>query len=270
MQDFGRLIEALDPWLSNVVIIGGWAHRLYRSHPLAQKIDYPPLFTVDADVAVPQHLPVGESNVVERLRKYGFEENFLGDDQPPVTRYTLGSDDFGFFAEFLTPLKGSGYKRDGASDTTVRVAGVSSQKLRYLEILLEQPWSVRLDRSIGYPSDTGPKIPIANAASFMGQKLLIHEKREPKHRAKDVLYIHDTIEIFGNSLATVKAMWHEQLKPKFHDTITTKIKDAIHEAFSNVTDTIRDAAEISRSLGREVRPDDIREVCQVGTATIFM
>jgi hypothetical protein len=28
LEPFARLIEALDPWLDQVVIIGGWAHRL--------------------------------------------------------------------------------------------------------------------------------------------------------------------------------------------------------------------------------------------------
>ena len=50
---FARLVEALEPWLDRVVIIGGWAHRLYRLHPLAQPLDYEPLGTFDADVAVP-------------------------------------------------------------------------------------------------------------------------------------------------------------------------------------------------------------------------
>ena len=270
MEDFSRLIEALDPWLPDVVIVGGWAHRLYRFHPLAQDVDYPPLFTLDTDVAVPQGLPVGEINIVDRLRKYGFEEKFLGDDQPPITRYTLGSEESGFFAEFLTPLSGSGYKRDGERDTTIRIAGVSSQKLRYLEILLQQPWSIHLDRSMGHVSNIEPKVRIANAASFIGQKLLINEKREPRHRAKDVLYIHDTIEIFGDSLDALKAMWSEEVKPHVHENILGKLKDNISEMFSKVTDTIRDAAEISRSLGREVRPDDIRELCLRGTSMIFI
>jgi hypothetical protein len=30
MEGFARLIEALHPWLDQVVVIGGWAHRLYR------------------------------------------------------------------------------------------------------------------------------------------------------------------------------------------------------------------------------------------------
>ena len=66
-KDFARLIEALHPWLDQVVVIGGWAHRLYRLHPLAQLLDYAPLATFDTDVAVPAQLPVAGQNMHERL-----------------------------------------------------------------------------------------------------------------------------------------------------------------------------------------------------------
>ena len=36
-----RLTAALDPWLGQIVIVGGWAHQLYRLHPHAQALDYP-------------------------------------------------------------------------------------------------------------------------------------------------------------------------------------------------------------------------------------
>ena len=39
---FKRLLAALEPWLDRVVIIGGWAHQLYRLHPHAQELTYPP------------------------------------------------------------------------------------------------------------------------------------------------------------------------------------------------------------------------------------
>jgi len=42
-----RLVESLRPWLDRVVIIGGWAHRLHRLHPLAQPLQYEPLATLD-------------------------------------------------------------------------------------------------------------------------------------------------------------------------------------------------------------------------------
>ena len=55
-EHFVRLVHALNPWLNQVVIIGGWAHRLYRLHPLAQRMEYPPLTTLDTDIAVPERI----------------------------------------------------------------------------------------------------------------------------------------------------------------------------------------------------------------------
>jgi hypothetical protein len=49
-EDFSRLILALEPWLANLVIIGGWAHRLYRVHPSARDVPYLPLMTLDTEM----------------------------------------------------------------------------------------------------------------------------------------------------------------------------------------------------------------------------
>jgi len=35
-ENFERLLTALEPWLDQIVIVDGWAHRLYRLHPRAQ------------------------------------------------------------------------------------------------------------------------------------------------------------------------------------------------------------------------------------------
>ncbi len=142
LASFSRMVEALAPWLEHVVVIGGWAHRLYQYHPLAQPLDYPPLTTLDADIAVPNPLPNNlETDIRERLVKAGFEEEFLGEENPPATHFRLGTDPTGFYAEFLTPLIGSDYKR-GKRDATTQIAGVGVQKLRYLDLLLQSPWSI--------------------------------------------------------------------------------------------------------------------------------
>ena len=48
---FTQLATALESWLDKVVIVGGWAHRLYPLHPGAQSLSYPPLATLDAGSA---------------------------------------------------------------------------------------------------------------------------------------------------------------------------------------------------------------------------
>lgn len=91
-----RLIVALEPWLNQVVIIGGWAHRLYRRHAAAQELDYAPLMTLDTDVAVPLKLPAAEPDIRTRLLAHGFTEEFLGEVRPPTTHYKLSGEASGF------------------------------------------------------------------------------------------------------------------------------------------------------------------------------
>ena len=79
LKDFASLIEALHPWLNRIVVIGGWAYRLYRLHPLAQQLEYEPLATFDTDVAVPAHLSVAGPNMHECLIASGFLEEKLGE-----------------------------------------------------------------------------------------------------------------------------------------------------------------------------------------------
>lgn len=165
VQNFNRLIEALRPWLDDIVIAGGWAHRLHRHHPLAQVPDYAPLMTEDTDVALPTAPRPGASDLRERLRAHGFQEQFFGDERPPVTHYALGTEAHGFYVEFLTPLSGDDNKRDGTPDVTTRFGGVVAQKLRYLELLLVEPWSIELNPSVGFALHPPALVRTANPAS---------------------------------------------------------------------------------------------------------
>ena len=83
-----QLIEALRPWLGHLVIVGGWAHRLHRVHPLAGTPAYPPIRTRDVDLAVALHAPL-KGDVAAALERAGFQRAFPGDDTPPVTHYHL-------------------------------------------------------------------------------------------------------------------------------------------------------------------------------------
>ena len=215
LEAFSKFIGALEPWLCEVVLIGGWAHRLYRHHPLARRLAYLPLITLDGDVAVPPKLKARELSVRKRLLDAGFVEEFVGEDWPPATHYHYGKGG-GFYAEFLSPLVGSEYDRRGKRKATQEVGGISSQLLRYIEILMISPWKVQLGRENGYPFSPKRKVQIANPTSFLAQKILIHEDRVYKDRAKDLLYIHDTIEVFSESLEALRNIFQTDVAPKLH------------------------------------------------------
>lgn len=263
VQDpFSRLAVALEPWLDQVVIIGGWAHRLYRLHPAAQKLDYPPLTTLDADVAVPPKLPVGEQDIRARLLAHSFAEEFLGDDRPPATHYRLGGEGSGFYVEFLTPLIGGEYDRKLRRKATMEIAGVASQRLRHVELLLHHPWLIDFV-SNGFAA----RIQIANPVSFIAQKVLIHEKREREDRAKDLLYMHDTLEVFGARLHELQELWRRIVAPQLHARNANTVSKAAEILFGNLSDDIRRAAQISDERG--LSPEAIREACQYGFVQVF-
>jgi hypothetical protein len=267
VEYFARLVDALEPWLDQVVVIGGWAHRLYCLHPLAQKLEYEPLGTFDTDIAVPLDLPASGGQIRARLLERNFREELMGDMQPPATHYRVETGDNSFYAEFLTPLEGSAVKRGGRRDVTARVSGVSVQKLRYLELLLQNPWDVMIAPATGYPTPGVRRILVPNAAAFLVQKILIHEKRDRDRRAKDILYIHDTIETFGGNLAAIREQWQTNVQPVLHAKAARGVERAAEEYFREVNDTIREAARIA--TGRNLTPEMVREVCAFGWQQIF-
>lgn len=172
---FARLVESLRPWLGQVVIIGGWAHRLHRFHPFAQQLEYEPLATLDADVALPRQLRVAGHEIYERLAANGFEAEFLRHNRPPAAHYRLVDPGILFYAEFLTPLIGGAVTRRGRQNATQRVGGISSQTLRFIEVLLAAPWSVSLSAANGFPLANETRVQIASPVSFLAQKALIME-----------------------------------------------------------------------------------------------
>src|SRR5712691_3996559 len=176
LANFARLVEGIRPWLTHVVIVGGWAHRLHRFHPLATAQDYQPLRTRDVDLAFSPDAPL-HGDLRKALSKAGFREELSGEHTPPVTHYRLGEEDAGFYAEFLTAKTGSDVTRSGKRDLTVVKAGVTAQKLRHLDLLLEAPWLIRVGIET-IPIARSADLMIPNPVSFIVQKLLIHKRRD--------------------------------------------------------------------------------------------
>lgn len=262
MEDFAsfaRLVTAVDPWRGHLVLVGGWAHRLYRFHELANVPEYQPLTTKDTDFAFSAGAPL-EGDIRAALEKAGFGEKFSGESHPPVTHYELSNDDAGFYAEFLTPLVGSGRKRDGSLDATVLVAGVTAQKLRHLEILFVDPWAIRIGPDRGFPLLSKVDLQVANPASFIVQKLLIQQYRTPAKRAQDVLYIHDTLELFAGALPALKESWEKKIRSTLHERTARTAIELSASTFEKVTDSIREAAQMAQ--GRKLSPERLQGLCQ--------
>lgn len=266
LRPMARLLEALRPWLGELVIVGGWAHRLHRWLPGAQAPAYQPLLTRDVDLAFSTTVPL-DGDMGAALRAAGFREDLSGDHTPPVSWYRLGGIDEGFYAEFLAPLIGSGRRRGGAPDATVAKAGVTAQKLRHVELLLTQPCVVRLDGAAEMPPIARADVRVANPVSFIAQKLLIQTQRTPAKQAQDALYIHDTLELFGRELETLRSTWRALVRPTLTPKIAAEVERLGGERFSGVTDVLRMAARMPQD--RTLRPEHMQAACAYGLREIF-
>jgi hypothetical protein len=113
------------------------------------------------------------------------------------------------------------------------------------------PWTVSLSHSHGFPFEDPRDVRIANPASFLAHKVLIHNKRTRSKFAKDVLYIHDTLEIFGARLEDLNRAWRTEVKPQIHPNAVKKIQRAPADLLSEMDGG--GAARFRLSLGSTIR-----------------
>lgn len=249
-QAFGRLVESLRPWHTEIVFVGGWAHRLHRLHPLARTPEHAPITTADADVAIPDPKRI-TGDIRSALLDAGFDETLTSDHAPPVSEYRLDGAG-GFYAEFLAPLMGSPRKRDGRERATERAAGVSAQLLRHLDLLLVAPWSIALVPNGPVAVSSAATILIPNAVAFIAQRLVIRSQRPAAKRAQDVLYVHDTLELFGGAFGPLAALWADAVRPHVGARLLRTLRDEIVR-YDVLDDDVREAARIAN------RPDTTPE-----------
>lgn len=266
VDDFERLAAALRPWLNDLVVVGGWAHRMHHQHPLAQPPGYAVVRTRDADLAFGARTTL-RGRLDEALKTAGFREELSTEETPPVAQYFLGSGDEGFYAEFISPLPGSATRRDGSPDATVARGGVMAQRLRHVDLLLVDPWRLALGGPESEHLNTPVNVLVANPVTFVVQKLLIHGDRRPQKRPQDILYIHDTLQLFGSSLDALAKLWTERISGALTARQLKDVARARERIFATVTDDIRSAARIP--VDRALLPEDIREACLRGLDVVL-
>jgi hypothetical protein len=126
---------------------------------------------------------------------------------------------------------------------------------------------VKLSSANGYPLQDEKEVRIASPSNFIAQKLLIHTRRERRSRAKDLLYVHDTIEIFGASLDVLNREWNLEGRPSLSASAIEVIEQAADTLFATVTGDARAAAQ--SAIGRSLTGEAIRELCRAGLKFVF-
>ena len=129
-------------------------------------------------------------------------------------------------------------------------------------MLLISPWTVTL-QARGAPHS----VLIANPVSYLAQKLLISAKRTPGARAKDILYIHDTLSLFARSLAELHDIWSDGVSGAIGARTAAQVRRNRDRLFTDVTDAIRHA--VTMAPGRALTPDGVLEVCQQGLGRVL-
>lgn len=234
-------------------MIGGAAHQLFRRAGPAQATGIPVLRTTDADVAVGVSAALPSLRMDENLGALGFREELSGEATPPVTRYVLESAPE-HYIEFIARRPGSGETRSGASPPTRTFAGIVVQLLPHVDLLLAEPWRVELREDDCFAVEGAPlSLQIVIAASYLAQKLLVLEKRGPAERAKDIVYIHDTLVLFAPYLEQLNTLWRKVETPS--SKRARKTAELARALGAAVGDDVRNAAQLLRAIERPYRPD---------------
>ncbi len=274
---FVRIAEALQPYVDHLVIAGAWAHRLFTFHPLATPRPFQPLMSEDADVATPDRLPALPDTIAGLLQAAGFLRILAGSGRRPSCRYYVGGRERGLYVEFIAPLRGSGRglgrgRGSGRGDDAIlEIAGVTAPRLRFVDLLFVEPWSLILTERDGFR--VGRRrlgLRVANPVSYLAQKVLTIDRRSrAAKKAKDVLYVHDTLGIFGDSLASlagpagqVLARLPARTRSRFHRLRVDLFLDP---------SLMEKAAVIARATGRPNPPSahTISAVCRLGLEELF-
>ncbi len=172
-----RVAEALKGELDRVVIIGGFSSFLYHYW----KKKGAPLFSFDTDIVVLG----GNYKLREKIESSGFKEipaRSRGRSCGKFENEKWRSKGKIFKVEFLLPLLGKGKPWGKIED------GLEGERLRYLDLLVENVWRVQLKKEIS--------VRIPHPGRFFLQKLLVYDKRKFSEKEKDCAYMVDLINLF--------------------------------------------------------------------------
>lgn len=106
-------MQALEPILEDVLVVGGWAHRLHREHPLADASDEAPVQTSDCDIVFGLKSPAPQGlDLQVRFRLAGFDYEHTGTELQESGVFRSRTDP-AFTVQLLVPRRGSGTTRAG-------------------------------------------------------------------------------------------------------------------------------------------------------------
>jgi hypothetical protein len=217
---FRRVIRAMEPYLPDLVIAGGCANALYRHHPQATATPIPRPMTKDLDLACePTSLGLaGRRPLGDLIRQAGLSAKLYGQTNPPVMKFSLEGSETGPEVELLCPLVGTPQRTSEGEVQAIALqdGGVTAQPLRYLDLLLFEPWVIDLARVPGFGDLTQMlSLRIPQPLTYVMQKVLSRDEpgRAPGKREKDCYYIYEASVVFRDALGSIAAALPALLGP---------------------------------------------------------
>jgi len=250
-QVFDEALLALAPASEAAVAIGGWAIRLLRGHELATELPHEPLLTTDLDVALAtEDASLGDA-LHESLESAGFKRELQGDEKPPVSAHLRQTVSGPVKVEFLTTRKGGATRRDGQSNRTRDVGGLTVQCFPTIRLLLLEPWSVRRSiRSAAGDAEVEIEVRVPNPTALIFEKLLIIETRKTlREQAKDLLYIAELLSAFADSMNVLLDLARDVVRPELKAKENKRIAKRI-ECLTATSDIVLAAATEAGQTGR--------------------
>jgi hypothetical protein len=246
LEDLALVVTALGAYAEDLILVGGWAHRLFGLHPWARARDWEPLRTNDVDFAVPLDLKERKTLLSALLEQAGFQVDVKSiHTKPPLTRYRRSN----LLVEFVADLKGSATTRKGEAKDVEARAGITAERLRYVYPLQLRPWSP--------PAGAGPAVlaavRVANPVTYLFQKILVNSRRSPPKDGGDLVYL-------ASEWASVLPLLH------------TKHVQAFREAGAALTkpgDVHRRAERAAAAIGRPRPAADLAALVQFLLARVF-
>ena len=190
-------LEALKPYLPDIVISGGWVPFVYYSYLGTPRPAHKPLGTKDVDITVSAKLSPGERPSLREIlqnehaeeKRGGIPLGHFGPKGLEETIYEFTKDGVEIELTFMTPRIGQDER-----PATAIPAGVVATLLRYVDVLLASNMKVRIkdQTSQGQAIDVEATFPTPEAYCYQ-KGLSLVDRASPDKKAKDLYYLFDLL-----------------------------------------------------------------------------
>lgn len=193
-QGFVVAVQALQPYMHDLVIVGGWVPTIYHHCYADPAPDEEPPGTTELDVVLPPALPAGRrASLHDLLIHAGYQpitSSVVGEARPRLKFERALAKGLTSEVEMLTPARGG---RRGI----VRITGqeaLTAEALPYHNLLLQNALDLVLTSDFDSSISKGLVVCVPKPAAFVYAKGLTWQRRQVRaKRAKDLAYLVDMI-----------------------------------------------------------------------------